>query len=294
MYNFSKDVSGYGPRSMQGLLDAMQLLAVSGQGNEAAKRLLTIRSVQWGLDLYFMWKARGFGVMYKPNGGHAVGRYLAPVVAAALMTGTLGSEMKTNMKRVNNGTVDKCGFDIPAELSYWPDTGKVLYGYVNMTGCGEFGDYTSQVNANYVDPSHVGDNGRLAVNAHNTAAAVSTCAGAYQPVTSGPTQSTANLIRAIPAARAIAYTHMLTYIDRMMEKGNACRADQTPSKGYVQTFGRCVAGTNAGEQCRSGSDCPGSSCSGNTHQYSSWLARNLWEKYKGCYDNKTCPGMSGL
>jgi hypothetical protein len=292
LYNFSGNVSGYPPRSTAPLLDAMQLLAIDGAGHEAEKRLLTIRAVQWGLDNYYMWKARGFGAMYRPNGGHAVGRYLAPVVAAALMRGPAGDPMRSDMSRVNNGTADRCGFDISGEIHYWPDTDRVLYGYFNIPGCGGYTDYTRQTNSNYVDPSHMGDNGRLAENADNDAADVGSCFGAYQPITVGPTHSTANLIRAIPAARAIAFEHLIPYVTRMVDQGASCRSDQAGS--YVRAFGTCDGGTSAGEQCRNNRDCPGSSCTGNQNQYTSWLARNMWTAYADCYDARTCPGMEGL
>ncbi len=48
MYNFGGNVSGYPPRSLAPLLDAMQLLAIDGAGHEADKRLLAIRAVQMG------------------------------------------------------------------------------------------------------------------------------------------------------------------------------------------------------------------------------------------------------
>lgn len=294
MYNFSMHKSGYPPRTMSDLLDSMQLLAIDGAGHEAQKRLLTIRSVQWGLDYYYMWKANGYGALYKPNGGHAVGRYLPTVIAAALMGGSLGTEMKSDMLRVNNGTGDKCGFDIPGELFHWSDTGRVLYGYFNIEGCGTYNNYTRQTNSNYVDPNHIGDNGRLEVNKDNDEADVNSCSGAYQSITVGPTQTTANLIRAIPAARDIAYDHMLTYINRMYDNGYYCSEDHLPAEKYVSAFGRCDGGTNAGEQCRNKSDCGGSACIGNRNQYTSWMARNMWEKYKDCYDTKSCSGMEGL
>ena len=291
MYNFSSNPSGYPPRSMQGLLDAMQLLAIDGTGHEEEKRLLAIRSVQWGIDYYYMWKARGFGAMYKPNGGHAVGRYLPTIVAAALLTGPTGDEMKQDLLRVNNGSADKCGFDISGELWTWPDTGRTLYGYFNIPGCGGYNDYTSQTNSNCVDPAHLGDNGRLAVNGDNDANDVNSCFGAYQPITIGPTLSTANLVRAIPAVRALAYEGMIPYVERMIEHGAYCRPDHTPPATYSVAFTTCEAGAAAGEQCRNANDCPGGSCGSFSMQYTSWLARNMWAKYASCYDTNSCPGM---
>jgi hypothetical protein len=291
MYNFSSNPSGYPPRSMEGLLGAMQLLAIDGTGHEQDKRLLAVRSVQWGIDYYYMWKARGFGAMYKPNGGHAVGRYLPTIVAAALLTGPTGDQMKQDLLRVNNGTGDKCGFDISGELTTWPDTGRTLYGYFNIPGCGGYSDYTKQTNSNYVDPAHLGDNGRLEVNANNDANDVNSCFGAYQAITIGPTLSTANLVRAIPAARAIAYDPMFTYVERMVDHGAYCRPDHTPPATYARAFPTCEGGAAAGEQCRNGSDCPGGSCGSFSMQYTSWLARNMWAKYASCYDDNSCPGM---
>jgi hypothetical protein len=291
MYNFASHESGYPPRSFQALLDAAQLLALDGSGHEAEKRLLAIRTVQWGIDLYYMWKARGFGAMYKPNGGHAVGRYLAPVLAAALLTGPDGDAMKADLMRVNNGTSDKCGFDVSGELWHWSDTDRVLYGYFNIPGCGGYSDYTQQTNSNYVDPAHLGDNGRLAENADNSASDVNSCFGAYQPITLGPTQATANLVRAIPAARAIAYEHMIPYVTRVVDHGAYCRPDHTPAADYAQAFGTCDGGVNVGEQCRNAQDCPSAGCVGDNNQYTSWLARNMWAKYEDCYDTNSCPGM---
>ena len=291
MYNFSSNPSGYPPRSMAGLLDAMQLLAIDGTGHETQKRLLAIRSVQWGIDYYYMWKARGFGAMYQPNGGHAVGRYLPTIIAAALVTGTTGDEMKQDLLRVNKGTADKCGFDISGELWTWSDTGRTLYGYFNIPGCGGYSDYTQQTNSNYVDPAHLGDNGRLEVNADNDANDVNSCFGAYQPITIGPTLSTANLVRAIPAARALAYDGMITYVERVFDHGAYCRPDHTPPATYDEAFTTCNGGGASGDQCRNNNDCPGGSCGSFSMQYTSWLARNMWAKYAGCYDTNGCPGM---
>lgn len=291
MYNFSGNRSGYPPRSMEGLLDAMQLLAIDGAGHEQDKRLLAIRSVQWGIDYYYMWKARGFGAMYSPNGGHAVGRYLPTIVAAALLTGAIGDAMKQDVQRVSNGTGDKCGFDIPGELWTWTDTGRTLYGYFNIPGCDGYSDYTKQTNSNYVDPAHMGDNGRLAVNADNDANDVNSCFGAYQPITIGPTLSTANLVRAIPAVRALAYQPMIVYVERMFEHGAYCRPDHTPPATYAEAFPTCVGGAADGEQCRNSNDCPGGSCASFSMQYTSWMARNMWAKYASCYDTSSCPGM---
>jgi hypothetical protein len=294
MYNFGGNPSGYPPRSTSPLLDAMQLLAIDGTGYEAEKRLLTIRAVQMGLDYYYMWKANDYGALYRPNGGHAVGRYLAPLVAAALMQGSEGDAMRTDMARVNNGTADRCGFDISGEIRHWSDTDRVLYGYYNITGCGGYSDYTQQTNSNYVDPAHLGDNGRLAENSDNDFNDVNSCFGAYQGITVGPAQSTANLARAIPAVRAIAFEHLTRYAARMFDHGAYCRPDHTPSATYAQAFGTCDGGVNAGEQCRNNNDCPSSDCTGNSHQYSSWLARNMWAAYADCYDSNSCPGMEGL
>jgi len=291
MYNFAGNPSGYPPRSMEGLLEAMQLLAIDGTGHEQDKKLLAIRSVQWGIDYYFMWKARGFGAMYRPNGGHAVGRYLPTIVAAALLTGANGDEMKQDLLRLNNGTADKCGFDISGEISTWPDTGRTLYGYFNIPGCDGYSDYTKQTNSNYVDPAHLSDNGRLAVNEDNDASDVNSCFGAYQAITIGPALSTANLVRAIPAARAIAYDSMVTYVERMFDHGAFCRPDHTPPATYSQAFTTCAGGAADGEQCRNTKDCPGGSCGSFSMQYTSWLARNMWAKYASCYDTNSCPGM---
>jgi hypothetical protein len=291
MLNFSGNVSGYPPRSMAGLLDAMQLLVLDGAGHEDEKRLLTLRSVQWGLDLHAMWKARGYGKMYTPNGGHAVGRYLPTVIAAALLKGPLGDQMKQDLQRVNTEPTDKCAFDIPGEISRWEDTGRTLYGYVNTVGCGPYNDYTKQTNSNLVDPAHLGDNGRLAVNEHNSAGDVNSCFGAYQAITAGPTHATANLVRAIPAARALAYQHLIPYIERMFSDGALCRPDHTPPASHATAFATCEGGPAQGEQCRNKADCPGSTCVGSTVQYTSWLARNLWARYAACYDTNSCPGM---
>lgn len=291
MYNFSGNASGYPPRSMAGLLNAMQLLAIDGTGHEQDKRLLAIRSVQWGIDYYYMWKARGFGAMYRPNGGHAVGRYLPTVIAAALMAGPTGDAMKQDLLRVNNGTADKCGFDISGELWTWEDTGRTLYGYFNIPGCGGYSDYTKQTNSNYVDPAHLGDNGRLEVNADNDANDVNSCFGAYQPITVGSTLTTANLVRAIPAARELAYDGMMIYVDRMFDHGAYCRPDHTPPATYDEAFPTCEGGAADGDQCRNGNDCPGGSCGSYSMQYVSWLARNMWAKYADCYDDDSCPGM---
>lgn len=291
MYNFSGNPSGYPPRSIEGPLGAMQLLAIDDTGHEDDKRLLAIRSVQWGIDYYYMWKARGFGPMYQPNGGHAVGRYLPTIVAAALIGGPTGDEMKQDLLRVNNGTADKCGFDISGELWTWPDTGRTLYGYFNIPGCGGYNDYTKQTNSNYVDPAHLGDNGRLAVNADNDANDVNSCFGAYQAITIGPTLTTANLVRAIPAARALAYDGMIPYVERMFAHGAYCRPDHTPPATYDVAFTTCEGGAAAGEQCRNNNDCPGGSCGSYSMQYTSWLARNMWAKYASCYDTNACPGM---
>jgi hypothetical protein len=201
---------------------------------------------------------------------------------------------KTDLQRVNNGSADTCAFDIPGELSYWPDTGRVLYGYVNIPGCSGYNDYTRQANSNYVDPAHLGDNGRLVVNEDNGAGAVNSCLGAYQQITLGPTHSTANLIRAIPAERAIACNHMMAYVTRMIDHGAYCRPDHTPPATYAPAFGTCDGGVNGGARCRGNNDCPGSTCSGNNNQYTSWLARNLWATYKDCYDTNACPGMEAL
>jgi hypothetical protein len=291
MYNFSGNPSGYPPRSMQGLLGAMQLLAVDATGHEEEKRLLAIRSVQWGLDYYYMWKARGFGAMYQPNGGHAVGRYLPTIMAAALLTGSVGDQMKQDLLRVNNGTADKCGFDVSGELWTWSDTGRTLYGYFNIPGCGGYSDYTKQTNSNYVDPAHLGDNGRLAVNEDNDANDVNSCFGAYQGITIGPTLSTANLVRAIPAARALAYEGMFPYVERMVEHGAYCRPDHTPPATYAEAFPKCEGGAAEGEPCRKSTDCPGGTCGSFSMQYTSWLALNMWAKYAACYDTNACPGM---
>lgn len=177
------------------------------------------------------------------------------------------------------------------ELWYWNDTDRVLYGYYNTPGCDGYSDYTQQTNSNYVDPAHLGDNGRLAENADNSASAVNSCFGAYQPITLGPTQATANLVRAIPAARAIAYEHMIPYVTRVVEHGAYCRPDHTPAATYAQAFGTCDGGVNVGEQCRNAQDCPSAECVGDNNQYTSWLARNMWAKYEDCYDTNSCPGM---
>lgn len=290
MLNFSGNVSGYPPRSLEGPIDAMQLLAIDGAGHEAEKKLLAIRSVQMGLDYYFMWKARGYGSMYAPNGGHAVGRYLPPLIAAALMKGPLGEAMKTDLQRVS-GDTDKCAFDIPGEISTWDDTKRTLYGYVNAKGCDGYNDYTKQTNSNYVDPAHLGDNGRLKVNEDNDANEVNSCFGAYQAITLGPAQATANLARAIPKARAIAYQPLFAYVDRTFAHGAHCRPDHTPKADYEVAFSTCASGPLAGDQCRNKNDCDGATCIEGNLQYDSWLARNMWATYAGCYDSNTCPGM---
>lgn len=294
MYNFSNNPSGYAPRSLSPLLDAMQLLAIDGTGHETDKQLLAIRAVQMGVDYYYMWKAGGYGALYRPNGGHAVGRYLAPLVAAALITGNEGDAMKAGLQRVNNGTDDRCGFDISGELHYWSDTDRVLYGYSNIDGCGGYNDYTRQTNSNYVDPDHLGDNGRLAQNEDNDFDDVNSCFGAYQGITAGPTHTTANLARAVPAMRAIAFEHLFTYAARMFDHGAYCRPDHTPAAEYAPAFGSCQDGINRGDPCNNDNDCPDSNCSDHRIQYTSWLARHMWGNYAHCYDDNSCPGMEGL
>lgn len=289
LYNYSRSLSGYAPRMFAPLYDAMQLLLVDAAGHEDEKRKLAISTVQWGVDLYFMWKARGFGPMFRPNGGHAVGRYASPVVAAALLEGPLGEQMRSDILRVNQDSPARCGFDITGELSYWPDTKRTLYGYTNVPGCSGYTDFTRQTNSCVVDPAHGGDNGRLAVNAFNSEAAVSSCYGAYQPITVGPTLSAANLLRAIPRARALAYSELIPYATRVFDEGAHCRPDQ--GGGREPLFGRCAGGVNAGRVCTPGAQCPGSTCVGHNHQYGSNLAMNLWDVYRDCYDSQTCPGM---
>lgn len=291
MYNFAGNPSGYPPRSLSPLLDAMQLLAIDGTGHEADKQLLAICAVQMGVDYYYMWKANGYGALYRPNGGHAVGRYLAPLVAAALLTGTEGDEMKADLQRVNNGTADRCGFDISGELHYWSDTDRVLYGYYNIDGCGGYSDYTRQTNSNYVDPDHQGDNGRLAENEDNDFDDVNSCFGAYQGITAGPAHTTANLARAIPAIRDIVFEHLIPYATRVYDHGAYCRPDHTPAAEYASAFGVCEGGTNVDDPCGNDNDCPDATCSGHHIQYTSWLARHMWSAYAHCYDDNSCQGM---
>ncbi len=108
--------------------------------------------------------------------------------------------------------------------------------------------------------------------ADNSAADVNSCFGAYQPIAVGPTQATANLVRAIPAAHAIAYEHMIPYVSRVFDDGAYCRPDHTPAATHDQAFGTCDGGVNVGEQCRDNQDCPSAACVGNNNQYTSWLA----------------------
>jgi len=302
MFNFGGAFSGYPSGMFAPLTNALQLLSIDDTNVAEKKKLLTVRAVQWGLDYYFMWKALGYGSMYRPNGGHAVGRYLPTLIAAGLMTGPLGDQMKFDMQRVNQdpftGDGSKCGFSLTGEIFNWSSTGRTLFGYYNIPGCSGYSTYLVQTNSNYVDANFRGDNGRLAENADNGPGNVASCRGAYQAITVGPTHSAANLVLAIPALRPIAFDHLISYVDRVFDNGYQCRDDHIAngSAPYDRAFGVCEGGSNPGEQCITDSYCQGGgTCvARNNTQYTSWLARNMWDKYRQCYTNKTCSGMEGL
>ena len=297
--NFGRTDTGYPSAKMEPLLEALQLLTLNPGAYTAEKDLLAIRAVQWGIDYYYMWKARNYGPMYKTNGGHSVGRYQPTLVAAALMTGATGTAMQTDMQRMNvnvysgDGTADRCGFDVGNVMWYFTDTAKAIYGVYNITGCGGYSLYTKQTNSLYIDPAHVGDNGRLTINADNDAGDVGTCTGAYQGINNGPMLGTVNLIKAIPALRAIDFDLLEGYTMQRLDSGAYCRADQDPANNGF--WGECSGGTNSGWPCRSAGDCGTGSCirDGDV-QYTSWFGWNMLKQYRSCYDAKTCAGMEGL
>jgi hypothetical protein len=295
MLNYSRNVSGYPPRSIDRLLDAMQLLLIAPGVDAAKKRLLAIRSVQWGVDLFYMWKGRGFGAMFKTNGGHAVGRYAPTLLAAGLLTGAVGDEMKAGMARMNNGTSDRCGFDVGNVMWYWADTDRITYGVFNIPGCGGYSTYLDQVNSLYVDPEHLGDNGTLSTEGGgNSQMSVDRCSGPYQAINNGPLVATLNLIQGIPALRPIAFELLVPYMKQRLQYGSYCRDDHAP-RIYGPMWGRCEGGGNAGWPCTSDASCPSSTCANDGDmQYTSWFALNMLKQYDACYDAKSCAGMEGL
>lgn len=300
--------SGYGPEKHRSVNEALLWLTFDASqfgGTPEKKRLLAIRAAQLGMDICSVILYGGgqgdapgeFG-SWPANGGHNVGRYARPLVAAAMLHHTaclaaLGMSADNHSKSFcvggeNDGarcgdhwggsscsgggvcTVSADPADICDEhLSMFAETGQQQRANThgaNGAGMALYGVWNTLVhsaneagsNPIYADDEAWIDGGSSADNP---------CPGNYQPIAWSAFEVELSVLKAIPATWPYVNPTFFEYMDRMHLLGTHCAPDNRidqhggdQSANAHQVTQLCLDGADADRPCLLDSDCAGGTC----------------------------------
>ncbi len=275
-WNYDGVKSGYTPGPHGDALEAFAMLLVDDSGNEAKKRLLALRVVQWGEDTiqimkYHPLKSGRTYAGWPADGGHKVARYGPALFAAAAIND--GGKRLEMFRLIKNSELERQTF--PELNQHFQGKTQVLYGANSVSGGTVY--YLTTSNTIIADPEGTQDGHGM-------------CPGVYQDIAFPAMWTQAVVLKSMPKTAEVMDERYFAYVKRMVDKGTVC---DDVSKSGLKPFGQCVAGADAGLVCHSNAHCPGSTCSYvpanySNSQYNSILAQNVWFQYNGCLMDGTC------
>jgi len=268
--------------------NAFQILFEASGADIAKRDLLRIHFVQYGLDILSMIKYgagkpgdnHDYGGWWPAAGGYGMGRYAPALITAALIDNKGFVELMNDRK---SSALKRQTFANTNQI--FPGQTQVLYGCESVAGGRSYATAKCRADPNGLADKYDGG-----------------CPGEYQGGTFPTFWAEANMIRLVPAAKAIAWQPFLDYVARITDLG--------PDGGFVgncneREIGRCIGGPNDGWVMLASNDvCPGATASAGDSRSSnasmrspsenSWSSMNAWYVYDDCYLDCSCTGMEGL
>jgi hypothetical protein len=346
--------NGYGPIKHRSVNEALLYLTFDASqfgGTQEKKRLLAIRAAQLGMDicgaiLYGGGQAHAPGEFgsWPANGGHNVGRYARPLVAAAMLhdsaclaalTKSADNHSKSFCQGGGENDGARCGdhwgvascgqgscvesldpADICDEhLAMFAETSQQQRANTHGSsgaGIALYGSWTNLVRPASVagsNPIHADDEGWI----DGGSSADNLCPGNYQSIAWPAFQVQLSVLKAIPATWPHVNAVFFEYMDRMHTTGTHCAPDNRvdphggdQSEHAHQVTQLCLGGADADRPCLFDTDCAGGTCAAKgplfvrpstnyiLPAYNSLQGLYQYEANRGCYDDCSCNGMTGL
>lgn len=299
--------NGYGPTKHRSVNEALLWLTFDDSqfgGTQEKKQLLAIRAVQLGMDICGAIvyggsedEAPGEFGSWPANGGHNVGRYARPVVAAAMLDDTPCLEAITmsadNHRKSycqggeNDG--ERCGdhWGVPTcgsgscvvstnpadicdeHLSMFAETGQQQQANTHGAsgaGIALYGSWNNLVRPATPagsNPIHADDEAWI----DGGSSADNLCPGNYQSISWPAFQVEFSVLKAMPATWPYVNPTFFEYMDRMHTTGTHCAPDSRddPHGGDQSANGHqvtqlCLGGVDAQRPCLFDADCAQGTC----------------------------------